>query len=391
VVTKLKVCHLTSVHIYSDTRIFIKECHTLAEKYETHLIAPNAPNLQNDNIQIHGVVNNSGSKIQRMTKTVRKVYKKALEINADVYHFHDPELIFVGLLLKNKGKKVIYDVHEDVPKQVLSKHWIPKYLRKLIGATIEVIERYASMRFTAIVTATPDISARFKKYNPNVYTVQNFPLLDEWLFYDENKEQDCNSSDDIVKLVYVGNITKPRGIIEIVNSLALVNQEIPAKLLLGGQFASSKLEEEVKRLPGWKYVEFLGWLNREQVKETMGKGDIGLVLIHPEPRYKVSYPVKLFEYMSSGLPTIASDFPLWKDLVEYNHCGKCVNPLDPNEIATAIIEIQQNPDEAERMKENGKSAVQTKYNWRPEAKKLLALYVDIANGKLGGYYESTNA
>ncbi|WP_085522135.1 glycosyltransferase family 4 protein [Tuberibacillus sp. Marseille-P3662] len=371
----MKVCHITSVHIYNDTRIFVKECQSLAQHYETHLVAPDAPDKTIEGIHCHGVLKSGSNRLSRMTSTVRSVFKKALEVDADVYHFHDPELIFSGMMLKKRGKKVFYDVHEDVPKQILSKDWLPNVLKKPLGLMTRNLEAFASKKFDGIVTATPEITERFEAYNDQTITVQNFPLLDEWEQEDNNNAQTFDN-----KAAYIGSITKPRGILEIIQAFGKINggTNENVRLLLGGKFGTPELENKAQQLNGWQYVDFLGWLGRNEVREVLNQAKVGLVLIHPEPRYKVSYPVKMFEYMSAGIPVVASDFPLWKGIVEHNECGICVDPLDPSAIADAIQFILDHPEQAKKMGQNGRHAVTEKYSWEPEFKKLLESYQKIS-------------
>ena len=82
--------------------------------------------------------------------------------------------------------------------------------------------------------------------------------------------------------------------------------------------------------------------------------------------------------MAAGLPIIASNFSLWKEIIEGNHCGICVNPLDPKEIARAIEYLIEHPEEAKKMGENGRKAVLEKYNWENESKKLLDVYKGLS-------------
>ncbi len=92
------------------------------------------------------------------------------------------------------------------------------------------------------------------------------------------------------------------------------------------------------------------------------------------PNHVDAQPNKMFEYMSAGIPVIASDFPLWREIIEGCGCGICVDPLDPKKIAEAIDYLVDNPEIARRMGENGRKAVYDRYNWDVEEKKLLALY-----------------
>jgi glycosyltransferase involved in cell wall biosynthesis len=109
----------------------------------------------------------------------------------------------------------------------------------------------------------------------------------------------------------------------------------------------------------------------------MSHSKAGIVTFHPLPNHIDAQPNKMFEYMSAGLPIITSNFPLWKEIVEGNSCGICVNPLDPEEIGKAIEYIISHSNEAEKMGQNGKKAVLEKYNWQVEEKKLFEVYEEL--------------
>ena len=94
-------------------------------------------------------------------------------------------------------------------------------------------------------------------------------------------------------------------------------------------------------------------------------------------------PNKMFEYMSAGIPVIASDFARWREVIDEKDCGLCVDPLDSLAIARAIDELIINPDKAQRMGENGRSAVESQYNWPAEEKKLLSFYSSISQSLAG--------
>ncbi|MCK6258819.1 glycosyltransferase family 4 protein [Fictibacillus sp. KIGAM418] len=369
----MKVTHFTSVHPENDTRIFIKECSSLAEHYEVSYVVPSAESYQKNGVNVIGINAKAKNRLLRMLSTTYQVYKKCKALDSDVYHFHDPELLLSGLLLKGAGKAVIYDVHEDVPEQILSKHWIPKPIKRPLHFMVKAVEKFCSKRFDAVITATPAITDRFKTYNENTVTVQNFPIMNELAERGERKTDSDHS------IVYVGSITAARGIKEMIEAINEVNKEQRVTLELGGKFFPETLLHEMRKLPGWKHTNYMGVLQREQVKDTLAKSSLGMVLIHPEPRYKVAYPVKLFEYMSAGLPVIVSDFELWEDIVYTSRCGLCVNPLDVNDVKNAIAWMLSNPDEALAMGRNGRKAVEQQFNWEKESRKLIALYEQLGS------------
>lgn len=372
----MKICHLTSVHRYQDTRIFIKECQSLARYFETHLVAVGAPNEIQSHVHIHGVPRTNKNRLMRMTSTVWKVYRKALEVNAELYHFHDPELIIVGLMLKMRGKRVIYDSHEDLPREIMSKPWIKKPVRKLISVFMECIENFSVKRFDAVVAATPFIKKRFAKLGCRTVDINNYPVLNE-LISPKKTEKNMKRNRAVC---YVGGISTVRGINEMVNAIAETED---VTLILGGNFQPEQLRGEISRLHGWSRVEFLGFLSRGQVASLFSEVMAGLVLFHPEPNHINARPNKMFEYMAAGLPVIGADFELWKLIIEGNHCGLCVDPKDTKKISESIQWIVEHPEKAAEMGENGRKAVEMKYNWELESKKLLKLYRNLlSNGKV---------
>lgn len=365
----VKVCILTSVHPPFDTRIFHKEAKSLVKAgYDVTLIAQHDKDEIVDGIRIVPL-SKPKNRLERMTKTVWQTYRKALEIDADIYHFHDPELIPIGLLLKRHGKRVIYDVHEDVPRQNLSKSYIPAVFRKPISLMIGVLEGFSARRFDGVVTATPFINKRFLEVGANAVNVNNYPLSSELYIADDQWKNKKKA------VCYVGGIAGIRGAFEMVEAIGKTKY----RLLLAGDFEVG-LEDKLKQTLGWRQVEALGFVDRDGVRATIGRSMAGLVVLHPTINYIDALPVKMFEYMSAGIPVIASNFSLWREIVEGTGCGICVDPLNPEEIAEAIQFIVEHPAEAEQMGKNGCRAVEERYNWGREEKKLLGFYKKVGNG-----------
>lgn len=366
-----KICHITTVHPAFDTRIFYKEAKTLARAgYNVVLIARHNENEIVDGVKIIDLPKPK-NRFQRMFFLTKRAYKLALKEKADIYHFHDPELLPWMVKLKKKTRaKVIYDVHEDYPKQILSKHWIPKIFRSIIANIFDIYEKKAIKNFDFIITVGEDVKEKFKKLNPNVETIKNYPNLD----YFKNISANLFSK-SVFTLIYTGGLTRERGIKEIVKALEFLPENV--ELILLGEFVPSDFEKEIRKMEGFKKVKYFGQVPFKEVPKYLAKADIGIVCFLPLPNNINSNPNKLFEYMLVGLPVIASNFPLWKEIIEGNKCGICVDPLNPIEIAKAIHYLIEHPEEAKKMGENGKKAVLEKYNWESESKKLLKIYEEL--------------
>jgi glycosyltransferase involved in cell wall biosynthesis len=367
----MKIAHLTSAHPRYDTRIFIKMCSSLAAHgYDVFLIVADGLGDEVKNaVAIHDVGPNSGGRLSRMSKTVKRVFDAALKLDAEIYHLHDPELIPIGLKLKKLGKKVIFDAHEDLPKQILGKPYLNKFTKFFLSKAFTQFEHWACPKFDAIIGATPFIRDKFLKINPNTVDINNFPLLDELA-------NTGNWSDKLNEVAYVGDISKIRGIEEIILAMDDTNG---VTLNLAGKFADQLLENKVKNQRAWSKVNELGFLNRQQVNKLLAKSRAGLVTFLSAPNHIEAQPNKMFEYMSAGLPIVTSNFPLWREIVEGNQCGLCVNPLNSKEISGAIQYIIDHPREAEEMGINGRKAVEEKYNWMIEERKLMNIYKELSS------------
>lgn len=362
---KIKVCHFTSVHNVFDDRIYLKECISLADAgFEVYLIAPDTKSYVINKVNIIGVDNNYNSRLKRILLFTRKIYLAALNVDADIYHFHDAELLYFGNKLKQKGKKVIYDSHEDVPRQLISKPYLNKFLLKIISYVFEKYEKRISAKLDYIITATPFIRDIFLKVNENSVDICNYPILSEF-------ERDVEWSSRKDELCYIGGIFKIRGIFEILDTLEKY------KLNLAGLFSPPELEDEIVKHKNWKNVNYYGFVNRDEIVNILSKSKIGLVTLHPTKNYMESQPIKMFEYMLAGIPVIASKFPLWIDIIEKYKCGICVDPLNKDEIAKAINYLMENPEKAEKMGQNGRKAVETAFNWETEEKKLIRIYEEL--------------
>ena len=367
-----RICHMTCVHQRYDTRVFQKECRSLAANgYDVSLIvADGKGNEVKDGVKIFDIGSNKVSRWKRMTKITNSVKKKAIELDCEVYHFHDPELMFTGLALHMRGKKVIVDMHEDHPSYIAEADYIP--MRKLVSFLYEKLEVYAVKRFAGVVTTRQVINERLAKYNKHIQMITNFPRL----AIDFKGHTD--KVDNKAVITFAGAIVdswRHKLIIQAIENIDNV------KYLLAGPVSDSYLET-LKSLKGWSKVEFLGEVPFSKVCEMYEQATMGVAVYHycnnMGGKEGNLANTKMFEFMNYGLPFICTDFRLWKQIVEQEEkCGICVNPYSLEEMTDAIKYLMEHPDERKQMGENARRAAEKTYNWECQEKLLVEFYRNI--------------
>jgi hypothetical protein len=364
-----RIVHLTTVHPRDDIRIFHKECVSLARAgYEVvQVVGDGLGDAVVKGVRIVDIGAPPSGRLQRMRLQPRRALEAVLRLQPALVHFHDPELLPVGVKLMRRGIKAVYDAHEDVPRQILTKQWIPSALRRPLSWAFERYENAQVKRLAGVVAATPHIAERFASLARWLANVSNFPFLDELAPASVAVPREN-------KVCYVGGITRTRGAHEMLRALALVPG---VRMLLCGKFEDAALEAELRAAPGWPQVDYLGQVGRDQVRDVMARSFAGLVTLQPMPSYLDSLPIKMFEYMSAELPVIASSFPLWRGIVETHGCGVCVSPVDPAAIADAIRGLRDTPERVRVMGAAGNRAVHEVFNWPQAERELLAFYATL--------------
>ena len=362
----MKVVHLTSVHDRDDTRIR-KQCLDLEASGHsvTLIVADGRGDGNHDDVAIIDI-GRATSRPKRMLVSAAKVWRCAVRLKADVYHFHDPELLPFAIWLAHGGAFVVYDAHEDLPKQLLTKPYLSRPIAKIVARVASRVERCAVRHFSAVVSATDSIARRFDDFAGLKVVINNFPIIDELAPLSNETERDS--------VVFVGKLSEIRGIREAIQAMSLVRSDVHLKLV--GSFADPEFAESCRRLDGYERVVETGVLDRSEVRRVLESSIAGLVTFHPSANHVSAQPNKLFEYMSAGVPVIASDFPLWRRLV--GDAGIAVDPQDPAEIAAAIDRVAADPHLAATMGRAGMEATTHRFNWTLESKKLVALYESLA-------------
>lgn len=365
----MKVCHLTSAHDSKDPRIFYKECTSLAKNgYDVTLVACGNSREENG-VHVVGVGKKPTSRLKRMIGFSRKVYNAAVAVDADVYHLHDPELLrYVGKL-QRKGKKVIFDSHENTLEQMYEKNWIPKLFRKMVGNWYKHYATKVFKRADALISVTPHIIDMLKKINQRTYMITNYPIL-------SNQQRKYEES-AVFTLCFTGVVSADWCHEKILDCLAKIDN---CKYILCGE-ASEIYKNKLIEMPAWDKVEYLGVVSNQQACEVQQKSNVGMALNLPSNNtngMEGSIGVtKIFEYMMSGIPVICTNFILWKDIIDEESCGIYINPEDVESLTEAILRLKESPDIVLEMGKNGRRAAEKKYNWATQEAILLDIYSNI--------------
>lgn len=367
----LKVCHMTSAHPPEDVRIFHKECVSLAESgFEVYLVE-RGESYEKKGVHVVGVGDIPESRRKRMTEGAKKVYEAALDLDCDIYHFHDPELLPYGLKLKKRGKKVIFDSHENTALAIREKEYLPLFVRSALASAFMSYEKSICRSIDAVVTVTPTQTDYFKGINPNTTEVTNYPILSD-KFIEPSFEKKA--------MAFAGGISRQWNHDLIIQAL----EKLPeCSFVLCG--ADNAYRKSLEDFPAWDRVEYKGKIPHAEVADILSKCMVGMALLTPglntAGKTGTMGNTKIFEEMMAGLPVVCTDFDLWREFVEKRKCGFCVDPNDLEQIAAAVKRLTDDPQLAREMGENGRQAVMDTYNWNTQIPKLVKLYDRLLEGK----------
>jgi glycosyltransferase involved in cell wall biosynthesis len=363
------IIHFTTVHPREDSRIRSKELAALGKAFG------NVALFVQDGLGDEAVNDFGGSivdtgprlhRLSRMTVGGWRMVSAIVKARPTIAHFHDPELLPWAFLLKLFGIKVVYDAHEDVPRQILHNTSLHPLIRSILSPVVSLTEWFAARVLDGIVVPTETLLERFPAKRTAL--VRNFPVLNELIAPNARLMRERP-----LDVTYVGAISEIRNIQGMIDAVDRLS-DLSASLRLAGLFSPKQLEEQTKASKGWARVKFDGFATREGVANILAESRAGLVLLKPIEHEMVALPIKLFEYMAAGIPVISSDFPVWRAIVDGAQCGLLVNPLDVEAVSNAIRWIIEHPDEAQAMGARGRLAIEQEYNWEKESENLVKFY-----------------
>ncbi|NLI92262.1 MAG: glycosyltransferase family 4 protein [Peptococcaceae bacterium] len=373
----MKICILTTGHQAFDNRIFYKQALSLRKKYEdiTLIVPDEREEYSEQGIKIIGV--KRADSLYGRFRLGDTVVEKAIQVKADIYHFHDFELIYKVRKIKKAlpESKIIYDVHEHYPDMMRMSRKVPKIVRPIATFLVDKTELRLARKFDQIITADDAVKERFDKVNSRVDVIYNFSEFEPAEESSTEKEYD---------VIYQGGITLERGVYNVVQAIEILREKHPEiRMVFVGPFDDQQGKEIV-----YSYIEehdldrnilFAGKVPHVDVEEYIRKSRVGVVTLLPLPKYYKNIPIKQFEYMSCGIPVVGSDLPPIKRFLSKYNSGIIVDPTKPEEIAKAINILLSDPRLCKEMGDNGIRAVREEYNWGKMEEKLLKIYGRLEN------------
>lgn len=371
---KIRVCIFTTVHLPDDVRVFHRECKSLVNAgYDVHLVVPCEKSQSKDGVQIHAI-RRVKSRLVRMTVMTWVAMYEALRTKATIYHFHPPEMLFVGFLMRWVFfKKVVFDMRESISRQIMAKEYLPKWSRKIASLCYRVIENICLKGIAVIVANDRSIEE-----NEPCYLVRNFPDIDEDLMAEA---VEMNKRLQQPMLVYLGGVWENRGAfiyIDLAHGLAERGHDF-RMMIIGPheeQFGQ-KLNARIREVGLQDKVLVPGLMDYREAMKIVSRAAIGLALLKPTPNHLFCLAGKMIEYMMCGTPVLCSNFDHWRPYIEGEHTGMMADPDNMDEIIDVCEKMLNNPDELAAMGRRGMEAVRTKYNWEVEFKVLLQCYDDL--------------
>jgi len=372
-----KICIISTVHNAFDVRVFFKEAKSLQKQgYQISFIVKHPQNSVVDGVKIIALPEVK-SRLRRILILPLKALVLALREKADLYHFHDPELLFTGYMLKVLTREaVIYDAHEDFPSTVFARDWIPDPLKSIISKGVNFLELGLSKKFDAVITADPAVTQRFSEVHQKISMLLNVPPRE--LVNTPPVDIDVREK----SLVHIGSLSRSRGIwftLEVIEELVAMHVDFQLDLYVKTtpDKTLADLSNQIVEKDLGSYVKIIEAIPYERLLHLLRNYKIGLIPFLNMDKYRKNIATKMFDYMAAGLAVIASDLPPQRFVVASANCGELVEPENPEAYAIAIKKLLETPEKIYSMGLNGWSAIQDQYCWEEEEKKLFKLYADL--------------
>lgn len=370
-----KFCFFIATDRHHDEIVIFRQAKSLIEAgFEVSLIvSDDEPEEYIDGVRVVPNGFKQSGYLKRILRLPSAMFKKAKEIDADIYQTCSVDLLSVGLRLRNRGRKILFHLREGHPYTFAHSTSYPKWLKKIIIPLMALWMRFCLKRYDYVITVTDTIADYLKKWGVEKVLVQgNFPIINR--SYELTLDDYLSRENTLFYFGLVYTVSRQQFVLDALQKVDNV------KYLLAGKFTGNGwYYEELRKHPKWKDVEFINGFKHEELSSFFKRSTMCNVLRDfsrtESPNGSMGI-IKLFESMEAALPIICSDVPVYREMMNKYKCGLLVNPKNSDQIAEAIKYLVEHKEEAWHMGQEGRRAVMEEYSWDAQSKK----YLEIVNG-----------
>jgi len=310
---------------------------------------------------------------------------------ADIYHFHEPELLIaagiikLALLISGKRIAIIHEIRDFYLSEAFLDSRLNRCQKTALSIKIywdKMIHRICD-HIIGVEESKIERPLSYGISPQKITVIENYVPLD--LFHEYSKQFDPQN----FVLGYSGGLSFLRGIDKLANACVLFGKKVNIRpmLLLAGRFSSNEEEKQIieycKNNEQFVNLKFLGWIDHTEVPVRLAEVDICFALFYSKRYDKVfstnAGPIKLYEYMALGKPIIATNAYALEHTINNAQCGIVVDPEGGVEAIVDAIEFYfKNPERLLQDGRNGRLAVEKYFNWSIAERKLFDVYKKLA-------------
>ncbi len=368
----MKICLVTSMHSWNDDRIFERTAVGLADiGHKVFLIAPSDSSKKVEGVQIIPIPIR-----KRLFKHILGPFDAFNELNkieADVFHFFNPNMMWLMKTWAKKGHYVYIDIHENYEARI-DNLLLPKFLRNIFVKGYRRLENFFCASYKGVTVVTQSMADKLKPSGTPILVVDNVPYLKSLKSIKLAEKKNNRPT-----IITSGTHSSARNCINAVKALPEIVAEIPNVMMkFVGRFEPKEYENELIAkakelgvLDNFETEGMLPWLDNFI---RVSKAQVGCVFYNDNLNNRVTLPNRLYEYMYCGLSVLGENFPEVANVIDKNQCGALVNSQDPSNIAHNAIKILTSPAKLQIQIENAKAAIYKKHNFENALKELDRFY-----------------
>lgn len=369
---KLKICFVSSMHDWNDDRIFERAALGLASLgHEVIYVSPAEKDMK-----VEGVFIKAIPKRNRFKKHLFgpfEAFRQMKKIEADLYHFYNPNMMWMMRRWAKKGHAVFIDIHENYEARVDALP-LPSWLRNKAVGWYRKLENWFCRSYNGITVVTETMANKLSPSGTPVLVVDNVPYLKRLATVQLAERKDKRPT-----IITSGSHSAGRNCMKAVEALPLIVKSIPnVKMKFVGRFQPAEYEQELinkaKELGVSTNFETEGMLPWLENFKRMSTAHVGCVFYNDNLNNRVTLPNRLYEYMYVGLAVLGEDFPEVKSVLQKNNCGEIVNSQNPQDIAEKSIRLLKNPLQLDIYIKNSKQGIETTHNFEKALDELQKFY-----------------